>query len=256
MLGAERRNQIVARLNDKKSLLVPETAQLFGVTEETIRRDLKYLESKGLLVRTHGGAVLSDDTNWETPVEVREGINMSGKNAIGLKASQMVEDNDTLFLDASTSCLYLARHLKKKKGLTVVTNAERIILELASCEDITLISSGGLLRPKSLSYVGRTAERAISQYRAAKVFLSSKGFSPRHGLTDSNEQEADIRRTMLACSEKVIFLCDHTKFEKVGFVNTARVDQINVLITDKAFPETWGNWLDSLSLKVIRADQE
>lgn len=250
MFGIERRSKIMSILYDKRSILVQEAAASFGVTEETIRRDLKELESQGLLSRTYGGAILSDDTKTEAPLEIREGINIAGKDSIGKYAADMVNDGDTILLDASTSSLYVAKHIKNKKGLTVITNAERIILELSSCDDMTLISTGGILRNKSLSYVGRAAENAISSYYANKLFFSCKGFSPKGELTDSNEQESEIRRTMIHCSNQVIFLCDHTKFDKVGYVNTAKLADINIIITDAPLPDRWAEFLAGSSTQI------
>lgn len=250
MFGIERRSKIMSILYDKKSVLVQEAAAAFGVTEETIRRDLKELESQGLLSRTYGGAVLADDTKTEAPLEIREGINIAGKDSIGRYAAGMVNNGDTILLDASTSSLYVAKHIKDKKGITVITNAERIILELSSCDDMTLISTGGILRNKSLSYVGRAAEAAISNYYANKLFFSCKGFSPKGELTDSNEQESEIRKTMIRCSNQAIFLCDHTKFDKVGYAITAKLSDINTIITDVPFPDNLAKFLEGLSTKV------
>lgn len=252
MFGVERRNRIMSLLNDNKSLLVQETASLFDVTEETIRRDLKVLENQGLLTRTHGGAILPDDIKAEAPLNVREGINMAGKDSIGKLAAGLVKDGDTILLDASTSSLYVAKHLKDKKGLTVITNAQRIILELAESDDITLISTGGIVRNKSLSCVGRTAENAISGYHADTVFFSCKGFSPKRGLTDSNEQESDIRKLMLRCSEQRVFLCDRTKFDKVGYISTAGMKDIDYFITDGGLPPEWQTEMEAHGIKVIQ----
>jgi DeoR/GlpR family transcriptional regulator of sugar metabolism len=254
MFGVERRSKIISLLNEKKSILVQETAALFNVTEETIRRDLKVLEEQELLIRTHGGAVLSDDIKTEAPLEIREGINIKGKGAIGRQAARLVNNGDTIMLDASTSALYVAKHLKNKKGLTVITNAERIIIELVDCDNITLISTGGIIRSKSLSYVGRTAENAINSYHADKLFFSCKGFSPKRGLTDSNEQESDIRKLMLKCSETAVFLCDHTKLDKVGYVTTAQMEDINYFITDQALPEGWQAEIEAYGIKLEITD--
>ncbi len=252
MFGIERRSKIMSILYDKKSILVSEAAASFDVTEETIRRDLKELEKKGLLTRTYGGAVLAetDDRMTEAPLEIREGINIAGKNSIGKYAASMVNDGDTLFLDASTSSLYVAKHIKNKKNLTIITNAERIIIELANCKDMTLISTGGVLRSKSLSYVGRAAENTASNYYANKLFFSCKGFSPKSELTDSNEQESEIRKTMIRYSNQVIFLCDHTKFDKVGYVHTARLTDINTIITDVPFPDSWTEYLNGAPVRI------
>lgn len=245
MFGIERRSMIMSILYDKKSILVQEAAETFGVTEETIRRDLKELEGQGLLNRIYGGAVLADDTKTEAPLKIREGINILGKDSIGRCAAELVNDGDTILLDASTSSLYVAKHIKNKKGITVITNAERILIELSGCDDMTLISTGGILRSKSLSYVGHTAENAISAYYANKLFFSCKGFSPKRELTDSNEQESEMRKTMIRCSSQIIFLCDHTKFDKVGYVKTAKLTDINMIITDAPFPESWNEYLKS-----------
>jgi DeoR/GlpR family transcriptional regulator of sugar metabolism len=251
VFGIERRNHLLSLLQEKKSITVQEAALIFEVAEETIRRDLRAMESQGLIVRTHGGAILADDINLEHSLEIREGINIKGKDIMGSKAAELVNDRDTLFLDASTSSLYVAKHLKEKKGLTVITNAELIVLELAKCDDITLISTGGYVRKKSLSCVGQAAENAISSYHADKVFFSCKGFSPRLGATDSNEQESSLRKLMIKHSREAIFLCDHTKFDKVGYIATAQLDDINCLITDTQLPAGWENDFNDKGVKVI-----
>lgn len=251
MFGIERRNHILSLLHDKKSITVQEAAEMFEVTEETIRRDLRAMETQGLIVRTHGGAILADDINMEISLEIREGINIKGKSAIGKLAASLVQNGDTLFLDASTSSLYVAKHLKQKKGLTVITNAERIILELASCSDINVISTGGFLRKKSLSCVGRAAETAVSSYHADKVFFSSKGFSPQLGATDSNEQESVIRKLMITHSKEVVYLCDHTKFQRTGYIATAQLSDITHFIADVMPPAEWEKEMDDKNVKVI-----
>lgn len=253
MFGVERRSKILLLLQEKKSILVQEIAALFGVTEETIRRDLKELEKGGLILRTHGGAILADDSKTEATIEVREGINISGKDAIGREAAKLINDGDTIILDASTSSLFVAKHIKDKKGLTVITNAERIIFELSDCDDITLISTGGILRQKSLSYVGKTAETALSNYHVSKVFISCKGFSPKKGLMDSNEQESDIRKAMLQRSEKAIFLCDRMKFDKVGYVVTAQLKDFDYFITDSPIPDDWTDALKENHVDLVIA---
>jgi DeoR/GlpR family transcriptional regulator of sugar metabolism len=251
VFGIERRNHLLSLLYDKKSITVQEAAERFNVTEETIRRDLRALESQGLIIRTHGGAVLADDIKMEVSLEIREGINIEGKNIIGRLASSLVKDGDTLFLDASTSSLYVAKHLKDKKGLTVITNAERIILELAQCSDINVISTGGFLRKKSLSCVGRAAEAAVSSYHADKMFFSCKGFSPQLGATDSNEQESVIRKLMIQHSNECIFLCDHTKFHKLGYIVTAKLSDVTHFITDVILPDEWKEEIISHGVKII-----
>lgn len=253
MFGVERRSIIMTILNEKKSILVNEVASQFGVVEETIRRDLKELEAQGLLVRTHGGAVLTEDSKSEAPLEIREGINITGKNSIALQAANLIADGDTIILDASTSALFVAKHIKEKKGLTVITNAVKVVLELADCGDITVVSTGGVLRHNSLSYVGRAAENLLDNYHAGKLFFSCKGISLNRGLTDSNEQESDLRRKMIASSDKVIFLCDHTKFDRVGYVTTAKLEDMDLMITDRDLSGEWADRIRKADIEVVIA---
>ncbi|MCL6591272.1 MAG: DeoR/GlpR family DNA-binding transcription regulator [Firmicutes bacterium] len=250
MLAVERRKDIINQLNTHKSVLVPDLSKKFGVTEETIRRDLEKLEEQGVLIRTYGGAVLNEGSRSEISVEIRQEINIAGKDAIGKAAASLVKQGDTIILDASTSALYVAKHLQNKPGLTVISNSMKVILELANCPEITIISTGGVLRPNNLSYVGRTAQNAIDTYSANKVFFSCKGLTITRGLTDSNEQESDLRRKMIANSDQAIFLCDHTKFGQVGVVKTAGFEEIDDLITDRELPEEWREKIESAGVRI------
>lgn len=256
MFGIERRSLLLNLLTAKKSILVQDTAVHFGVTEETIRRDLKVLEKQGLILRTHGGALLPDDTISEPSLEVRQIINISGKDTIGKEAAKKIVDGDTIILDASTSSLYVAKNIKNRKGITVITNAQKVILELSDCPEIDLISTGGTLRPKSMSFVGRAAEKALDCYYASKAFISSKGFSPSQGLTDSNELESDFRKKIIERSQQVIFLCDHTKFNKVGYLTTTNLNAIDVIISDVALPHEWLKNIALADIETIVAQQE
>lgn len=250
MFGIQRRTKILSILKENKSIMVNELAVNFKVTEETIRRDLNLLEKQGSLVRTHGGAVLPDNIKEEISINIREGINSKGKDLIAKKAAELINDGDIIILDASTSALYMTKYLKDKIGLTVITNAVRVGIELADCKNIKIISTGGILRSKSMSFVGRVAESALNRYYSNILFFSSKGFSPKKGLTDSNEEEAAIRKVMIERSEKVVFLCDHTKFDKMGYVNTTDVSQIDMIISDKNLPTKWSDELKDLDIDI------
>lgn len=251
MFALERRNKLMSLLNEKDSISVQEAAAYFGVAEETIRRDMSTLEEQKLLVRTHGGALLAGGAKPEISYEMRKKINISGKDRIGREASKLVSDGDTIILDASTSAFFLAKHIKGKKGVTVITNAENVIKELSGESDIEIISTGGVLRRKSMSYVGRIAEDALRNYHANILFFSCMGFSPDRGLTDSNGQESDIKKIMIACSQAVCLLCDQTKFDAVGYASTARAEDIDILITDKQPEGDFLECIDSLGIRLV-----
>ncbi len=253
MFAVERQNKILSLLNEKKSLSVQEAALVFGVAEETIRRDLNALEKQDLLIRTHGGAIVTESTRHEISYERRKSINITGKDRIGAQAAKLIDDGDIIMLDASTSAFCLAKNIKAKKGITVITNAQSIIAELSGSEEIELISTGGNLRRKSMSYVGRIAETALENYQATKFFFSCMGFSLERGITDSNGQESEMKKIMLRHSQKAFLLCDYTKFDNVGYASTAKETDIQVLICDKPLLDLVHKSITRLGIEIIYA---
>lgn len=256
MFAVERRSRLVSLLNEKESVSVQEAAKYFGVAEETIRRDLNFLENQNMLIRTHGGAVLSNSSKPEISYEIRSKINIIGKDRIGREAAKHVNEGDTIILDASTSSYFVAKHIRNKKNITVITNAENVITTLSGVNDIELISTGGVLRRKSMSYVGSAAECSLSSYHANKLFFSCMGFTLDSGLTDSNGQESDMKKIMISHAQFIFFLCDHTKFEKVGYASTARTEDINILITDEPLKYETSAVFSSHDIKVIVAEKQ
>ena len=252
MLAVERRSIIEQTIIKNKSVLVLELARQFDVTTETIRSDLEKLERQGVLVRTYGGATLVDSIEADMGIHERDTVNFEGKRSIGIRAAQMIKDGETVFLDASTSSLHVARNIKDKKGITVITNAEKIVMELANCPDIRVISTGGMLNSKNMSYTGRVVEETIrSNYFANKVFFSCRGVTLSRGLMDSNEAEIEIKKAMLDCSESAIFLCDRKKLGRLGVRVITDICKIDSLITDIKLDEEWSKALEKNDVRLI-----
>lgn len=252
MLAVERRKHIEEIINKNKSVLVTDIAKQFDVTTETIRGDFLKLEKQGVLIRTHGGAILAEGAGQELSFKERDTVNSEVKQRIGKRAAEMIRDGETVFLDASTSAIHLARHLKDKKSLTVITNAVNIITELADCENIKLISTGGKLTPKNMSFVGRFTERMIRQNLAAnKCFFSCKGVTISRGLVDTSEDEAEIKRAMLECSGSAVFLCDHNKLGRMAIPVIAPLDKVDTFITDVNFDDEWREKLEELDINIV-----
>ncbi|AZT90937.1 DeoR/GlpR transcriptional regulator [Caldicellulosiruptor changbaiensis] len=251
MLAIERRQKIMAMLNENKSVLVPELAKLFNVTEETIRRDLEKLEKEGLLKRTYGGAVLVENYNVDIPFEFRNATNIEGKKQIALTLIKYIEDGDTLVMDSSTSALQVAKLLKTKKKITVITNSEQIVNELKVFEDIKVISTGGTLRNRSLSLVGPIAENTLKSLNANKAIISCKGFDIEKGFTESNELEAQVKKMMIEIADQVYMIADHTKMNKTALVNIATLDDVDFIFTDKVLPPSQENAIREKNVEIV-----
>ncbi|KTD87789.1 DeoR/GlpR family DNA-binding transcription regulator [Paenibacillus etheri] len=231
MLIADRYERIVELVNERGSIRVSELSTLCQVTEETIRRDLDRLEKAGRLLRSHGGAVSLRDRQPETPYAEREIMNAAEKQQIAREAVMMIKPGDRILLDASTTAWYMASHLPDIP-LTVLTNSIRVAAELSGKERIDVISTGGQLSRRSMSFVGHLAERSLELYHVDKMFFSCKGFHLERGASESNELQAMVKRKMISIAEQVILLCDSSKFGIQAFTHVATTSELDVVITD------------------------
>ena len=256
MLAVGRRTQIEELINTNKSVLVTELSKQYNVTPETIRGDLLRLEKQGVLVRTYGGAILVGASGSELGFKERDTVNADLKQRIGKRAATLIRNGDTIFLDASTSALYLARNIKDKRGLTVITNAVCVMNELSECENIRVVCTGGMYRARSMSYTGRYAERMIRQnFAANKFFFSRRGITLSRGLVDSTEEEAEIKRAMLEMSDSIIFLCDHYKLGKMGIPVIAPISKLDKIVTDVRLDSEWSSAMEDNGTSIIIADE-
>lgn len=254
LLAIERRKRIMQHLYKDGRVLVAELSKQFRVTEETVRRDLGRMEKEGLLLRTHGGAFLAETSfSSEVPVWVREDCYLSEKKWIGTKCAKLIRNGDTIMLDSSTTSLHIAKIIKTHKQLTVITNSLNVLMELADAEDIRLISTGGTLRRRSLSYSGHAAAKSLSRYTADKAFLSCSGIDLKHGVTDANEDEAEMRKIMLQHAKQTILVADITKCEKIGLIKIADLSSFQMLVTNCPLP---AQWKEELSTQSIAIDDE
>ena len=157
MLAIERRNRILAKLKAEKHVVVSELAKLFSVSEETIRRDLDRMEKDGLVVKSYGGAVLSESGTSELPFIVRKRSNVEEKLIIAEIAASLVNDGDAIILDASSTAVFIAQKLKSKKNITLITNSVEVLMELSDVTGWRILSTGGTLKEESCALVGPLA---------------------------------------------------------------------------------------------------
>lgn len=235
MLAEERRQEIIKLINQNNIVKVNELSNKLNVTTETIRSDLDKLEKKKVLKRTHGGAVALEN-HQELSFNIRKDKNKKEKKEIAKKAVSLIKDGDTVFLDASSSAFYLAEEILNLQNITVITNSNTIVTELAKNESITVISTGGMLRRNSLSFVGPLTNTNIKNYNANKAFLSCKGVSVKHGATEVNELESETKQNMVKKSEEVYILAKVTAINEVGLSQFAAIGDINKVITSNEIP--------------------
>ena len=187
MLAIERKNAILLSLSQRGKVLVGDLSREFGVTKETIRRDLDKLEEDGLAKKTYGGAVKNNNFNLDLPFHVRKQTNMESKQYIASVIGSMINDGDYIMLDSSTTALCVIRSILQKKKITLITNSIEILLELSNKPDWTVISTGGTLKGDSLSLVGSQAERTVSGYHVDVAICSCMGIENDIGIKESNE---------------------------------------------------------------------
>ena len=256
MLAIERKNEILSILQKEQRVLVSELSKKYDVTDETIRRDLEKLESEGYVKRTYGGAVLNKNTNVDMPLRIREKTNRSEKQIIAKLVHDLIEEGDRIMLDASSTSLMIAKELKEKGKLTVITNSVEVLIELAGHEGIQVISTGGNLNETSLSLVGNAAQKVLNGYHVDKAVLSCKGIDIRNGLTDSNELDSDIKNVMYSCADTAVLAVDSSKFERVSFVKTMQMKRGDILVTDQMPSGEWQSFLQERGVQLVVPDSE
>ncbi|WP_251555145.1 DeoR/GlpR family DNA-binding transcription regulator [Neobacillus muris] len=250
MLGIERRQIITSILQKNKRVLVSDLKNQFHVTEETIRRDLEKLEREGTLTRTYGGAVINEQTNLDLPFNERIDRNLHIKQVIAQKAIHYISDNDSLFIDSSSTSFELVKLLSLKTNVTVITNSVKILNENPG-HAIGIISTGGELVPHSLSLVGSISMETTKKYNPDFAIISCNGLHMQKGIMDSNEPDAELKKLMIQQASKTMLLVDHTKFDNITFISFLEFQQIDYLVTDIKPSDHWIKFLHQHNITVI-----
>ncbi|MDG5766286.1 transcriptional repressor AgaR [Balneolales bacterium ANBcel1] len=250
---AERRNKTIKLLNDEGQVSVTKLSKMLGVSEVTIRKDLLFLEEKNFLVRTHGGAMKNDYLVHDQHIEDKGKKYADEKRRIGECAAKMVEDGESLILDAGTTVLQVARNLQNKRNLTVLTPAVNIALELIRVPEIQIMVMGGVLRNTSAAVIGSYAETMVREHFCSKLFLAADGFDLVTGLTTTNALEANLNRLMIESANETIVVMDSSKFGSRGLSRICGMDQIDVIITDEGISENMRKTLEANNIQVVIA---
>lgn len=253
MLIEERRQHILNLIQKNGRVLVEDLSEQLGLSRITIRKDLDYLESKDLLKRSHGGALPVSAGSLDDPsIREKAVLNHEAKVAIAAAAVELVQEGQCIILDSGSTTTEIARKLTSFRRLTVITNALNIAADLATT-DFEVIFIGGTLRKNSLSVVGPLTEDVLREIHADIVFLGIDGFDVASGLTTPNLLEARVNRAMVEASERVIAVCDSSKFGRRSLSLIVPPEAIDQVITDDKVPEADVARLREMGIEVIIA---
>jgi DeoR family transcriptional regulator of aga operon len=250
MLIEERRQYIVARAQEQGRVLVEELSASLGISRITIRKDLDYLQIRGVLQRTHGGALLPGNGTLADPsLKEKESRHSREKLRIASAAVDLVREGQCVLLDSGTTTTAIARELKRFAHLTIITNAVNIAAELSGT-DFEVLLTGGSLRKNSFSLVGPLAEEMLHDMHADILFLGVDGFDLEAGLTTPNVMESRVNRAMVKASSTVVAVCDSTKFNHRSFSKIVEASAVHHVITDADLPGETAAALRAIGIKL------
>ncbi len=236
--GEQRAQLILQELLRAEKVSVSFLAKRLKVSEATIRRDLIELEQRGLLLRSHGGAVPIQPLLYEpfrniSSYHEQDRKQAAEKRRIGLLAAELVADGEIIAIGAGTTATQVARSVCLHKGITVMTNAVNVAMELSHRDDLKLFVTGGQLSGDWFALVGPSAIQSAREMFVDKVFIGVDGIHIEHGLTTNYPDQASVHRAMMQQARQRIVVADHRKIGAVGTALIWPIENINLLITDK-----------------------
>jgi len=246
-----RRAKILEILNENGTVKVSALSRLFGISEVTVRFDLEYLESQGMLSRVHGGAVSSANLFFDMNLKERLDTNSDAKKAIAEKIAEMVSDNDSLMMNSGTTLTYVLRAIRNKKNISIVTNSILIANEATKYPGIQPILLGGSVNSKCQYTYGHDAIAQLERYHANKLILSVDGICRDIGFTLYLSEETEVSRRMIEQAGKVIVAADHSKAGRVAFANIAPITSADHIVTDKKTPADFLDEIRAMGINVI-----
>lgn len=232
---AQRRQQILAAIEEAGQLSVVELSRRFNVSDVTIRQDLQALSEQGMLLRTRGGA-LSTNTMPEFSFDVRQQQQAAAKSRIGQAAARLVNPGDAIIIDASTTAQAMIPFIKQISELTVVTNSLKVALSLLDAAQVQVFLPGGSLRRDSISLVGRPLDAVLASLNVQIGFFGARGLTVEEGLTDVNLNEVAMKQAMVERCRRVVGVLDASKWGKVAAATFAPLDKITTIISDDKAP--------------------
>ena len=248
----ERRSIILNTLHDEGKVSVVSLVETFGVSEVSIRKDLAILEEKQLLIRVKGGAIniYQFGEYDDNSITDKQKLHTREKQILGKYAASLINENESVIIDSGTTMMEIAKNLDHLKRLTVITNSLDIAITLNRYDKFSVVLLGGNMRALSHSTVGMLAEHAIKNFYCDKLFLGVDSFNLKDGLSTPNIEEASLNQAMIAAAKEVIAVFDSSKFGKRGFAHIAKLDKIDMIITDSNISDEYRQYIESAGIKL------
>lgn len=248
-----RRNRVLELVLENRSITVEGLSASLDISKMTIRRDLSYLLSRGLIQRVHGGASAPRTREDEPPYLVRSTAMMREKRAIGMAAAAMVQKHEVILADIGTTILELVRNLSAELQAEIVTHWLPIAFECAKLKNAKVSVLGGDVNLDELSLTGGQTEEALEVYHADIFFMGVGGISATQGLTDFNMDEIQVKKHMMRHCKKVVVLADHSKFERIGPKKICELSRIHTVVTDGDLPDEQRRALKDAGVNLVVA---
>ena len=248
---AERHKYILESLAKNGFIKVNEIAKELEVTPVTIRKDLKHLEEKKLLYRTHGSASPVNPLTSDIDVHEKEKLRKEEKKRIATAAAKLIEENDSIIIASGSTVHTFAEHITPINHLTVVTASLKTSLLLNTINNIEVIQLGGIVRKNSFSVIGDYTSLFFEQITCSKLFLGVDGIDLDYGITNSNIEEAVLNKKMIEASLRTIILADSSKFGRRGFGKICSLDCIDVIITDSGISQSMAQAIEEMGIELI-----
>ncbi len=250
----QRRDQILAKIYDHGHVEVKDLAVQMGISEATVRRDLRSLADEHQVELVYGGATLPRTSDFSFRSKAMR--NVDAKRLIGRLAAELVSDNEQIYLDSGTTCFEVGLHLKRRRNLMVIANSARVAVELGGLPDINVILIGGHYRVDRMDTIGPLALMMVDELRGYKAFIGADGLSMDFGATASDIESAHLYRNVIRNAREAVLVVDNTKFLTPSLFKIAELKEFSRVVTDKAPQPEWLEHLNGLGIEVIYPGRE
>lgn len=258
MMRSKRIDEITAYVYQQKTVTLDKLCQEFGVSKNTIRRDINEITAQGSIKKIYGGVTVQTVKELIS-FDERNIRKWSSKQRIAAKAAELIDDGDIIFVDSGTTTCHIIDYIKNRKNLTLITNNLELIIKAIPNENVNIICLSGTLNRGNLSFVGHSASAILKNYNISKSFMAATGLSIENGASNSSPQDYEIKQTAIERSKLVYMLADSNKFDVVSLMTYCPLDRIDVLVTDEEPPVKYTDYFNEHGNRIIvagKADED